>query len=88
MKILKIRPSISGIIKNLNRLSKKLNRLNSIKIQKILYCILKSYMHFIRSTSKTKFHKEVEKPGMDKDKGKQRKQDLQALMGLKADTSH
>lgn len=45
-------------------------------------------MHFIRSTSKTKFHKEVEKPGMDKDKGKQRKQDVQALMGLKADTSH
>lgn len=36
MKILKIRPSISGIIKNFNRLSKKLNRLNSIKIQKNL----------------------------------------------------
>ena len=43
-------------------------------------------MLFIRSTSKTKFHKKVEKPGMDKDKEKQRKQDAQALMGLKTDT--
>ena len=43
-------------------------------------------MHFIRSTSKTKFHKKVEKPGMDKDKEKQRKQDVQALTGLKTDT--
>lgn len=40
-------------------------------------------MLFIRSTSKTKFHRKVEKPGMDKDKEKQRKQEAQALMGLK-----
>lgn len=40
-------------------------------------------MLFVRSTSKTKFHRKVEKPGMDKDKEKQRKQEAQALMGLK-----
>ena len=40
-------------------------------------------MLFVRSTSTTKFHRKVEKPGMDKDKEKQRKQEAQALMGLK-----
>lgn len=47
MKILKIRPAISGIIKNSNRL-------NSIKIQRISNCILKvvsflQHMHLNRN---------------------------------------
>lgn len=85
MKILKIRPVISRIIKNLNRLSKKLNRLNSIKIQKILDCIFKSYMLFIRSTSKMKFHKRAENTEMER-QGKTKEAGLaKALMGLKID---
>lgn len=68
MKILKIRPAISRIIKNLlvNRLSKILNRPNVIELQNNLDCIFKSDLLFTRGTSKTKYYRRVEKTGMAK----------------------
>lgn len=76
MKILKIRPAISRIIKNLlvNRLSKILNRPNVIELQNNLDCIFKSDLLLTRVTSKTKYHRRVEKTGMAKTrKNKERK---------------
>lgn len=49
---------MSRIIRNLNRLSKKLNRLHSIKIQRILDCIFKKLYAFYKKNIQNKISQE------------------------------